>query len=428
VTNANAWIVELTKNAGGPSTGYRVAITGGSGALGSVQVNTCPNGGNETVYLHNLGDTVDVTCVTTTSSLSGTYLRVAWAQTFITFSKKKFFGGSSYQLYTNWSQTLGSPATAGTENTGAIEAEVIDAADMAVGSFALDAGESIDIEFTTETTVEAFVLVGSVTLTVGGRSVTLEPGAASVTLSLDTTAPEITTPATVTLEATSPAGAFATFETSATDDFDGAVPVNCSPPTGSTFGLGATTVTCTARDRAGNVAERTFIVSVIDTTAPTVIVPGGIATDATSPSGAVVTFTAKATDAVSGPLAVTCTPSSGSTFAVGNTTVTCTAADAASNVGSATFVIHVSGAGEQIGVTRAAVEASTQTPSGLRASLLASLDAALASLDRGTIGSAKNELHAFINKVQAQSGKQIPTAFATELVNAAKREIAVLGG
>lgn len=58
----------------------------------------------------------------------------------------------------------------------------------------------------------------------------------------------------MTREATSAAGAVATFgaATTATDLVDGAVSVVFSPASGSTFPLGATTVTVTAIDAAGN--------------------------------------------------------------------------------------------------------------------------------------------------------------------------------
>jgi hypothetical protein len=56
----------------------------------------------------------------------------------------------------------------------------------------------------------------------------------------------------------------------ATDVVDGPVPVSCSPPSGSIFPLGTTTVTCTAADAAGNSATTTFTVTVRDTTPPTI--------------------------------------------------------------------------------------------------------------------------------------------------------------
>ncbi|MEV0808809.1 VWA domain-containing protein [Micromonospora sp. NPDC050200] len=71
-----------------------------------------------------------------------------------------------------------------------------------------------------------------------------------------------------TVEATSPAGAVITYPASATDNVDGPLTPTCAPPPGSTFPLGATTVTCTATDAAGNTGSDTATMRVVDTTAP----------------------------------------------------------------------------------------------------------------------------------------------------------------
>jgi len=59
--------------------------------------------------------------------------------------------------------------------------------------------------------------------------------------------------------ATSAAGATVTYALpSAMDAVDGARPVACTPAPGSSFPLGKTTVTCTARDNSQNTATATF--------------------------------------------------------------------------------------------------------------------------------------------------------------------------
>src|SRR5207244_4441293 len=68
----------------------------------------------------------------------------------------------------------------------------------------------------------------------------------------DTTPPVVTVPANATLEATSPSGAPFTYSASAIDIVDSGIVVNCAPPSGITFPLGATTVTCSATDTRGN--------------------------------------------------------------------------------------------------------------------------------------------------------------------------------
>ena len=91
----------------------------------------------------------------------------------------------------------------------------------------------------------------------------------------DTTAPVVTAPANVTVEATSAAGAVATFSAgSATDAVDGVLSAPCAAAgplvSGDVFPLGVTTVTCSATDAANNTGTATFTVTVQDTTAPVV--------------------------------------------------------------------------------------------------------------------------------------------------------------
>lgn len=74
-----------------------------------------------------------------------------------------------------------------------------------------------------------------------------------------------------TVEATSPAGAVISYPATATDNVDGPLTPTCAPPPGSTFPLGATTVTCTATDAAGNTGSDTAVMRVVDTTAPTTL-------------------------------------------------------------------------------------------------------------------------------------------------------------
>ena len=90
----------------------------------------------------------------------------------------------------------------------------------------------------------------------------------------DTTDPVVGTHIDVTVEATGPSGAVATFAApSATDLVDPSLTVICSPASGTTFALGDTTVTCEAMDDSGNLGQSTFKVTVEDTTAPTVGTP-----------------------------------------------------------------------------------------------------------------------------------------------------------
>ena len=159
----------------------------------------------------------------------------------------------------------------------------------------------------------------------------------------DTTAPVMSNVAAdVVAEATSASGAVVTFSSpTAADLVDGFVPVKCAPASGSVFALGATPVTCTATDAHANGASATFLVTVVDTTGPVLTLPPPIVAEATSPAGAVVTFTATALDAVTGPATVMCLPAAGSTFPTGLTVVTCTATDATGHATTGGFQVLV---------------------------------------------------------------------------------------
>src|SRR5206468_4103031 len=157
----------------------------------------------------------------------------------------------------------------------------------------------------------------------------------------DTTPPTVTAPPPIVVEATSAAGAVATFTASATDIVDGTVATACSPASGSTLPLGLTLITCFATDSHGNTGSASFHVTVLDTTPPIVTVPPAIAAEAASAAGAAVTFTASASDIVDGSVATTCSPASGSTFGIMPTLVNCSATDAHGNTGSASFHVTV---------------------------------------------------------------------------------------
>jgi rhamnogalacturonan endolyase len=86
--------------------------------------------------------------------------------------------------------------------------------------------------------------------------------AANIIIHLDTTAPVITTPGNISVDATSSAGAVVDFAATALDDVSGNVAVSYSVAPGSTFPIGTTTVTVTAQDAYGNTGTATFNVTV----------------------------------------------------------------------------------------------------------------------------------------------------------------------
>ncbi len=184
----------------------------------------------------------------------------------------------------------------------------------------------------------------------------------------DTTPPTITVPSGATAEATGPSGATVTYSTSAFDTVSGALTPSCDKPSGSSFALGQTTVTCTATDAAGRTASAAFAVTVKDTTPPVVIVPGDVSAEATGSSGATVTYAGvSASDAVSGALTPTCDRASGSTFPLGSTTVSCSASDGSGNKGSAGFTVTVKDTKPPTITVPSGITAEATGPSGASA-------------------------------------------------------------
>lgn len=112
----------------------------------------------------------------------------------------------------------------------------------------------------------------------------------------------------------------------------GVTSVTCTPPSGSTFPVGVTTVSCVASNAVGFVTC-SFTVTVVQP--PTITCPINMTVTATTSTGGVVTYpTPTATNGAT----VTCTPPSGSTFPLGVTTVTCTATNSAGSA-SCSFTV-----------------------------------------------------------------------------------------
>ncbi|HEY5973484.1 MAG TPA: PxKF domain-containing protein, partial [Geobacteraceae bacterium] len=127
------------------------------------------------------------------------------------------------------------------------------------------------------------------------------------------------------------------YAVSASDHVDGAVTVTCDKASGTLFQVGETTVTCSATDSHRNTSTGSFQVKVVDTIPPTIAAHGDVTAEATSASGAIVTYANPATsDIVDGPGTASCAPASGVGFALGSTTVICGASDKAGNAAAAT--------------------------------------------------------------------------------------------
>ncbi len=191
--------------------------------------------------------------------------------------------------------------------------------------------------------------MGSTTITCTATDGAGNPSTVEATVVVeDTTAPVVTISATSPVEASGPSGATVDYTAGASDTVSGSLTPSCAPPSGSIFALGSTTITCTATDAAGNTSSAKATVVVEDTTAPTLSLPAGITTAATSASGAVVTYAFSATDPdnTASALTVSCSPASGSTFPIGVTTVVCNANDPAGNTSTGSFQVRVFQAGD----------------------------------------------------------------------------------
>jgi HYR domain len=181
----------------------------------------------------------------------------------------------------------------------------------------------------------------------------------------DVTAPVITVPANISVTATAVPMTI-TYPTaiSAADPDDAVIVPVCTPGnlTGGSFDQGVTTVTCTAKDDAGNLAvSKTFTVSVSLPNAPVITVPADITTPATSTAGAVVNYPAP-TATPSTP--VTCSKASGSVFAIGPTNVICSANDGLNPVVTKSFTVTVTDPGGPAINIPVDISATATSPAG----------------------------------------------------------------
>jgi X-Pro dipeptidyl-peptidase len=106
----------------------------------------------------------------------------------------------------------------------------------------------------------------------------------------ETVAPVIGAAPDITVDAPGPTAV--TYATPAvTDNEDPSPDIGCAPPSGSTFTLGQTIVTCTARDANGNTSAKSFTVTVRGTLAVGATVPATLALTLGAPAS-FGTFTA----------------------------------------------------------------------------------------------------------------------------------------
>lgn len=154
------------------------------------------------------------------------------------------------------------------------------------------------------------------------------------------TKPTLTIPKQITQEATGPSGAIVGYSASGQDKEDGVITPICDHSSGSTFPLGATTVSCTVIDSNNNSVSGSFTVTVRDTTPPNI--PAFQPTEGVrDKTGVQVFFTVTAYDLVDGEIPTSCNYPSGYKFPIGTTNLTCTASDSRGNQASRTLQITV---------------------------------------------------------------------------------------
>ena len=197
--------------------------------------------------------------------------------------------------------------------------------------------------------------------------------------------------------------------------------VAASPPSGSYFGVGATTVSVSAESTAGTTLG-SFAVNVSDTELPKLLAPGLMSVNATGPAGASVSYPPfTATDNCPGTT-VAATRVSGSQFAIGNTVVVGVARDRAGNHVNAGFVVHVDGAAAQLAKLSGVV-----TGVGVGTSLKTTIGVARLQLAVRHRPDACRTLGIFILQVSLQTPMSISGATARGLVLDAQRIRAVVG-
>ncbi len=153
---------------------------------------------------------------------------------------------------------------------------------------------------------------------------------------VDTTAPKITTPTNMIIEATSLNNNTVSLSNPSVTDLQPITITNNAP---KEFSLGSTTVIWNVIDASGNKANATQIITVKDTTAPKITAPANIEIKATSlADNAVPLVNATTSDNVS---VVSLTNNASKTFPLGKTTVLWVATDEAGNKANATQIVDV---------------------------------------------------------------------------------------
>jgi hypothetical protein len=234
-----------------------------------------------------------------------------------------------------------------------------------------------------------------------------------LTIGIDTQAPRISGSASPAANAFGWNNSDVTVHFWATDEVSGVASLT---PDVTLRGEGAEqSAAATAGDMAGNTASFTAGRIHIDKTPPVVTYTGNLGT---YPADATVDIACSSSDALSGVAADTCSPVQGPAYLLlpGANRFSATATDRAGNVGSGatTFTVAATYASVKNVVARLCGAPDVVT------GLTAKLDAAQAAAARGNGTARANQIQAFINQINAQTGKSITPDNAVILIRLAQ--------
>ncbi len=282
----------------------------------------------------------------------------ALGDTVITFTSTDDSGNSTTATTTvtvvdTTAPDLTAPADISVEGDTTGGADVANAAIAAV----LASATSVDIVDPTPTITHdapALFALGDTVITFTSTDDSGNSTTATTTVTVvDTTAPDLTAPADISVEGDTSGGAdvanaaiAALLASSTSVDIVDATPTitNDAP---ALFSLGDTVITFTSTDDSGNSTTATTTVTVVDTTSPIVTAPTSIEVEGDTTGGANATgstlavFLASggATDIVDDSLIIT--HDAPTLFPLGDTVVTFTTSDDSGNVGNATATVSV---------------------------------------------------------------------------------------
>ena len=280
--------------------------------------------------------------------------------TTVTFSTTDSSGltGSATAVLTVADQTAPVITAPASIIVAATDADGAAASDAAIAAFLSGASATDNVDESSAVTNDGLAVfpLGETEVTFSATDAAGNIGSASATVTVtDQTAPVITAPADGTIAATDASGTAATdaavvawIESAvATDNVDSNLTIINDAP--ETLPLGATVVTFTVTDAAGNTSSAAATATVADTTAPEITAPGTLVVlgteeglSAENPEIVAMIAGVSATDNVDGAITSISNDAPTDLFLFGETTVTFSATDAAGNTGTAQTIVNVS--------------------------------------------------------------------------------------